>query len=279
MGESVPSRTASAKADVRWGAEERALLDRARDIVLAVEPGARIVLYGSRARGTAELESDWDLLILLAGPVDARRRKSVLDRLFALELDTGAVLSAMVYGKDVWDSARLRVQPFRANVEDDGLELAGGGERDGADAPRLPTEADMAEAREDLIREWLGRAREALDEARELAERGHWNGCVNRLYYACFDAARALLVQRNYRFSKHSSVQSLLNRDFGKTGILAPDLMDLYNTLFKARGAADYEPFARFQEAEVRPWRDGAQRWIALIESVARSPNERESEA
>jgi uncharacterized protein len=272
MGESVPSRTASAKADVRWGTEERALLDRARDAVLAVEPGARIVLYGSRARGTADPDSDWDLLVLLAGPVDARRRKLVLDSLFALELDTGAVLSATVYGKDEWDSARLRVQPFRANVEDDGLELTGGGAGDGADAPGLPTEAEMAEAREDLIREWLGRAHHTVGVAEDLAKLGHWNDCVNRLYYACFDAARALLVQRNYRFSKHSSVQSLLNRDFGKTGILPPDLMDLYNTLFKARGAADYQAFARFQEAEVRPWLDDVRRFIDAMENLIASP-------
>jgi hypothetical protein len=81
-----------------------------------------------------------------------------------------------------------------------------------------------------------------------------------------------VLVQRNYRFSKHSSVQSLLNRDFGKTGILPPDLMDLYNTLFKARGAADYKEFVRFQKAEVRPWLDDARRLIALIESLVGRP-------
>ena len=44
-----------------------------------------------------------------------------------------------------------------------------------------------------LIRYRIQRAFETLDEARLMAESDHWNGCVNRLYYACFYAVNALL--------------------------------------------------------------------------------------
>ncbi len=37
--------------------------------VRAIEPDAEVILYGSRARGDAEADSDWDLLILVDGPV------------------------------------------------------------------------------------------------------------------------------------------------------------------------------------------------------------------
>ena len=132
----------------------------------------------------------------------------------------------------------------------------------------------MADARGELVRAWLERARPTLDEAEGLARQGHWNGSVNRIYYACFDAVRALLLHRGYRFSKHSSVQSLWNQHFGKTGIAPPELRALYNILFEARGAADYEPYVRFDEARVRPWLDDARRFIALIETLIRPTEE-----
>jgi predicted nucleotidyltransferase len=42
-------------------AADRDLLVRARDAVRAVEPNAVVILYGSRARGDAAPDSDWDL--------------------------------------------------------------------------------------------------------------------------------------------------------------------------------------------------------------------------
>ena len=44
------------------------------------------------------------------------------------------------------------------------------------------------EARDDVVRYRLRRAREALEDARVLANASRWSACVNRLYYACFYA-------------------------------------------------------------------------------------------
>jgi predicted nucleotidyltransferase len=48
----------------------RAFLYRIREAIHDVEPSARVILYGSRARGDAQPESDWDILVLLDGPVE-----------------------------------------------------------------------------------------------------------------------------------------------------------------------------------------------------------------
>jgi len=45
------------------------LLKRCRDAVQAIDVTAEIILYGSRSRGDATLESDYDLLILTDGEV------------------------------------------------------------------------------------------------------------------------------------------------------------------------------------------------------------------
>jgi predicted nucleotidyltransferase len=44
---------------------ERELLETCRDAVREVVPGAVLILYGSRARGDAGWDSDYDLLILV----------------------------------------------------------------------------------------------------------------------------------------------------------------------------------------------------------------------
>jgi len=49
----------------------------------------------------------------------------------------------------------------------------------------------------DLIQYRIARAKEAIEEARVLAGAGHWNGSVNRLYYACFYAVSALLSKHD----------------------------------------------------------------------------------
>jgi len=47
-----------------------------------------------------------------------------------------------------------------------------------------------------LIAYRLERARESLEEAKILLERGYGNTFVNRLYYACFYAVSSLLLSR-----------------------------------------------------------------------------------
>ena len=53
----------------------------------------------------------------------------------------------------------------------------------------------------DLVRYRLQRARQTLEDARILANASRWNPCVNRLYYACFYAVSALLLQDGLSFS------------------------------------------------------------------------------
>lgn len=60
-----------------------------------------------------------------------------------------------------------------------------------------------------LVAYRLRRSHEALEEARLLADHGHSNAAVNRLYYACFYAVSALLSSRGLSSARHSGVRSL----------------------------------------------------------------------
>ena len=112
----------------------------------------------------------------------------------------------------------------------------------------------MNEDLNNLIKYRVDRARETLEEARILADTGHWNACVNRLYYACFYAISALLSKHNLSSSKHSGIRSFFNQNFVKTGVFPKEKAMIYNSLFERRQEGDYEVFISFTENDVRPW-------------------------
>lgn len=102
---------------------ETALLQRIRETVHAVEPTAQIILYGSRARGDAAPDSDWDLLVLLDGDATDARVRKVRHHVYELEWETDTVLSTAVRSKDAWDSDYARIVPFWQNVKREGIPL------------------------------------------------------------------------------------------------------------------------------------------------------------
>ena len=102
---------------------ERALLERCRDAVRELLPGAEVILYGSRARGDAGPESDYDLLVLVDGPVDWRLEDQIRQRLYGLELETGTVVTINAYNRSDWRSPLYRAMPFTQNVEREGIVL------------------------------------------------------------------------------------------------------------------------------------------------------------
>jgi uncharacterized protein len=93
-----------------------------RQYVNAVDPTAEIILFGSRARGDAHKDSDWDILILTDGQADLAVERKFRDTLYDIELETGESLSVFVYSKNDWHS-KQRISPFYQNVTGEGIRL------------------------------------------------------------------------------------------------------------------------------------------------------------
>jgi predicted nucleotidyltransferase len=99
------------------------LLKEVKRAVGEVEPEAEIILYGSRARGDARTESDWDFLVLVDGPVDDARIDRIRHRLYEIEWESDQILSAIVRSREQWNSPPLSATPFHRNVELEGVPL------------------------------------------------------------------------------------------------------------------------------------------------------------
>ena len=120
----------------------------------------------------------------------------------------------------------------------------------------------------DLILYRMQRANESLDEAKMLFEATHLNAYVNRLYYACFYAACALLQTKGLSTGKHSYLRSMLHREFVKTGFVPENLGRFYDLLFDNRQRGDYDDFVTFKTEQVAPWLQRAQEFVSHIDRL-----------
>jgi len=101
----------------------KVLLERVKRAIHEMEPDAKIILYGSRARKDSDTQSDWDFLILLNGPVDDERVDKIRHRLYEIEWDCDEVLCSIVRNRDEWNSPLYKNIPFHQNVELEGRVL------------------------------------------------------------------------------------------------------------------------------------------------------------
>lgn len=86
-------------------------------------PSADVRIFGSKATGTADEESDLDVLVLLPCPVTEAIRKKIIHDVFEINLSNGSNISAIAFSKEEWEGFPLSVLPFHANVEEEGIIL------------------------------------------------------------------------------------------------------------------------------------------------------------
>ncbi len=99
------------------------LVQDIKAVALRVSPGAEIVLFGSRARGDARPESDYDLLFLAQQPLTPMQRETLNDALYEIELRHGIVISSIIIDRSRWETPRHRVTPLHQYIDREGIVL------------------------------------------------------------------------------------------------------------------------------------------------------------
>ena len=95
---------------------------RIRTEIKRIDPKAKVVLFGSRARGDAKKDSDWDLLILIDS-LNIREAEDLFrDKIYDLELETGEIISMFVYNNKDWTS-RHKITPLYKSIKKEGVVL------------------------------------------------------------------------------------------------------------------------------------------------------------
>lgn len=119
--------------------------------------------------------------------------------------------------------------------------------------------------RADLITYRLNRAIETLSEIEIHVNNGLWNTAINRLYYACYYAASALLLANDIKASTHSGVRQMLGLHFIKTGKISSELGKVFTDLFDKRHASDYDDFISISREDVEDLLPSAKEFIEKI--------------
>jgi predicted nucleotidyltransferase len=110
--------------------ESAKLVERERNSILEASqslksdlPVTRVILFGSKARGTGEPDSDIDLLVLTSCPVTASLRAAISDRLAGVNLRNDVALASVVVSEQDWSSGLIRYMLIHREVERDGCEI------------------------------------------------------------------------------------------------------------------------------------------------------------
>lgn len=90
--------------------------------VRKVKPDARILLFGSRARGDAKDSSDWDIIIIVKDRhITPSVFASVGDPLYNLGIDYNIEINPILYTSYQWEKQHPSL--FKYNVNKDSIEL------------------------------------------------------------------------------------------------------------------------------------------------------------
>lgn len=102
--------------------EPKEIISHIRLLLQNIDPNARAYLFGSRARGTATNDSDWDVLILLdKGHVDLSDYDKYSYPLREYGWDINEVINPVLFTKAEWDANHFTL--FNHNVQHESIQI------------------------------------------------------------------------------------------------------------------------------------------------------------
>ncbi len=99
------------------------ILEKIKNTVHEVEPTANIILYGSRARGDNNPDSDWDILILVnEKKITSSYEDKFLIPVYDLELETNNIITPIIVEREKWENLH-KITPFYHEIKKEGKVL------------------------------------------------------------------------------------------------------------------------------------------------------------
>ncbi|MDL2212803.1 nucleotidyltransferase domain-containing protein [Bacteroides sp. OttesenSCG-928-E20] len=99
------------------------LLPRIKAAIQSIEPQAEIILFGSVARGDADIQSDIDLLIIVPDEnYTWQRKREFYYPISDIEQEAMISISPIIRTRSQWEKPPLKT-PFIINVKNEGIQL------------------------------------------------------------------------------------------------------------------------------------------------------------
>jgi DNA polymerase sigma len=100
---------------------EQAILKRFKELVSKQLPLSKMVLFGSRARGDADPDSDMDVLVVLEDSAPDEAEDVVSDCAWEAGFQYGIVVVPVSVSRDAWENGPLSSSLLAIAVEQEGV--------------------------------------------------------------------------------------------------------------------------------------------------------------
>lgn len=124
-----------------------------------------------------------------------------------------------------------------------------------------------------LVNYRIDKAHTTMEQVKAIVPLEFWDMIANRLYYAAYYTASALLLQDGFSVQTHNGIIQMLGLHYIKTGVLDRKYGTLYGQLFSLRQTGDYGDTFGLTEEQVRPLLEQTAEMIEKIESIINEKN------
>jgi predicted nucleotidyltransferase len=97
--------------------DSNSILSRINIRVQQIIPGAKVLLFGSRAYGEPTEESDWDILVLTKDKHPKTTKWLIQDKLFPISLEFSTFINLLLVQEEEWETS-ARYYSLRKNIGD-----------------------------------------------------------------------------------------------------------------------------------------------------------------
>jgi len=81
------------------------ILQLIKSSITEVIPDAKVILFGSRARGDSHKESDWDFLILTNYRISKETEKKIHDKIFSISVMIASFINYLLVYEQDWEQS------------------------------------------------------------------------------------------------------------------------------------------------------------------------------
>lgn len=107
--------------DIPLAENDRAAVSDAADLLRDRFPVEQVILFGSKARGQDDPESDIDLLVLTSRPLPWKEQAEMIWAMSPLQRKHDVIVSLVVAASREWNEGVYQVLPIRREVDRDGV--------------------------------------------------------------------------------------------------------------------------------------------------------------
>jgi predicted nucleotidyltransferase len=107
--------------DTRLSERDRTAIKEAAALLMAQFPVTKVVLFGSKARGDDDPDSDIDLLVLTERHLDWEERAQIVKILFHVGLTHDVLFSFLDAPQEEWSAGIMTVLPIHSEIDRDGV--------------------------------------------------------------------------------------------------------------------------------------------------------------